>query len=69
MPTIRKTTIDPLREGHPEPFHMPRTIPTAWDLSDFFSAGEFSPAEVNGTAYDQLTGTKHDRNDDTQNPV
>jgi hypothetical protein len=64
-----KKQIDPMREGHPEPFPMPRTIPTGWDLSDFFSAGKLPRAEVNGTAYDKLTGTKHDPNDDTQNPV
>ena len=26
--------IDPMREGHPEPFSEPHTIPTGWDLSE-----------------------------------
>mgnify|MGYP001171483857 CR=1 FL=1 len=65
----KNNAIDPMREGHPEPFHIPRTIPTAWDLSDFFSAQGKNQVEVNGTAYDKLTGTTHDRNNGTQNPV
>ena len=51
--------IDPMREGHPEPFSMPRTIPNAWDLSDLFASPDMSPAEVNGTAFEQNTGS-HD---------
>ena len=27
--------IDPMKEGHPEAFPEPRTIPTGWDLSEF----------------------------------
>jgi hypothetical protein len=56
-----KTTIDPMREGHPEPFQTPNTIPGAWDLSDLFSSVEQIQAEVNGTAYDKVTGLAHDR--------
>ena len=48
--------IDPMREGHPEPFSMPRTIPDGWDLSDFFATSDCPHAEVNGTAFDQNTG-------------
>jgi hypothetical protein len=53
---IHSTPIDPMLEGHPEPFSMPRTIPTAWDLSDLFASPEMPHAEVNGTAFDQNTG-------------
>jgi hypothetical protein len=69
MYPCKNEKIDPMRAGHPEPFYMPRTIPAAWDLSDFFSSLELSQAEVNGTAYDNMTGSPHDRNDDTQNAV
>jgi hypothetical protein len=53
---IHPTPIDPMLEGHPEPFSMPRTIPTGWDLSDLFASPEMPHAEVNGTAFDQNTG-------------
>lgn len=53
----QNTPIDPMREGHPEPFSMPRTIPDAWDLSDLFASPEMPHSEVNGTAYDQNTGS------------
>ncbi|HEX7433562.1 MAG TPA: hypothetical protein VF326_07870 [Anaerolineaceae bacterium] len=36
--------IDPMREGHPEPFSEPRTIPTGWDLS------EMLPKQISPTA-------------------
>ena len=48
--------INPMLEGHPEAFSMPRTIPNAWDLSDLFASPEMPHAEVNGTAYEQTTG-------------
>lgn|GEM_PF-3918386 len=54
-------SIDPMLEGHPEPFSMPRTIPDGWDLSEFFASPEMPHAEVNGTAYEQTTG-RHDAN-------
>ncbi len=34
MNTKRNKTIDPMLEGHPEPFSEPRTIPTGWDMSE-----------------------------------
>ena len=46
------TTIDPMREGHPEAFTMPRTLP-AWDLSDLFASPEMPHLEVNGTAFEK----------------
>jgi hypothetical protein len=67
--SYRKISIDPLREGHPEPFSMPRTIPNAWDLSDFFSSPDLPQVEVNGTAYDKNVGSGYALNLDTQNPV
>lgn len=30
-----KFPINPMKEGHPDPFPEPRTIPTGWDLSEF----------------------------------
>ena len=33
-PNRNSQPIDPMREGHPEPFSEPRTIPTGWDLSE-----------------------------------
>ena len=30
-----KSPINPMKEGHPEPFPEPRTIPTGWDLSEY----------------------------------
>ena len=65
----RNAQIDPMCEGHPEPFHMPRTIPGSWDLSDYFSSEDWPHAEVNGTAYDKVTGFTHDRNLETQNLI
>ena len=54
-----KISIDPMREGHPEPFNMPRTIPGAWDLTDLCPVEDTPQAEVNGTAYDQVSGSPH----------
>ncbi len=34
MKTKKLPEIDPLCEGHPEPFSEPRTIPTGWDMSE-----------------------------------
>ena len=39
MKNRRTTQIDPMLEGHPEPFSEPRTIPTGWDLSEMLSTG------------------------------
>jgi hypothetical protein len=33
MTPRNNTPIDPMREGHPEPFSEPRTIPAAWDVT------------------------------------
>jgi hypothetical protein len=67
----KRIQIDPMREGHPEPFHTPNTIPAAWDLSDFFSPSGTPQMEVNGTAYDQVTGNVNDHPStlSPQNPV
>jgi hypothetical protein len=69
MLSHQRKTIDPMCEGHPEPFQTPRTIPTAWDLSDLFSSLDMPQAEVNGTAYDKVTGLTHDHTDESKNPV
>jgi len=37
MNTKHQPEIDTMREGHPEPFSEPRTIPTGWDLSEMLS--------------------------------
>ena len=57
--------INPMLEGHPEAFSMPRTIPNAWDLSDLFASAEMPHAEVNGTAYEQNTGLNDANQSDT----
>jgi hypothetical protein len=31
-----KPSTNPMKEGRPEPFPEPRTIPTGWDMSEFF---------------------------------
>jgi hypothetical protein len=33
--TPGKSPTNPMKEGHPEPFPEPRTIPTGWDMSEF----------------------------------
>lgn len=63
--TTHSHSIDPMREGHPEPFSMPRTIPNGWDLSDLFASPELPHAEVNGTAFDQNTGLNDANPSDT----
>lgn len=70
MPAIaKKIKIKPMSEGHPEPFHTPRTIPMGWDLSEFFASEDHSRAEVNGTAYDKRNGKRNERKDNSKNPV
>jgi hypothetical protein len=51
----RKPIVDPMREGHPEPFSEPRTIPTAWDVTGWIPMPQIhtAAADMNGTAYDQ----------------
>ena len=34
MKAKKRPEVDPMVEGHPEPFSEPRTIPTGWDLSE-----------------------------------
>lgn len=57
--TTNSSSIDPMREGHPEAFTLPRTIPNGWDLSDLFASEEMPHSEVNGTAFEKNTGN-HD---------
>lgn len=70
MNTHNKLTIaDSLREGHPEPFSEPRTIPAAWDVSGWFSPCEDPSAEMNGTAFNQTNPTFSTPYDKTENAV
>jgi hypothetical protein len=49
MKSSRTTpAIDPMLEGHPEPFSEPRTIPTGWDLS------EMMPKRLHPTAKNHI---------------
>lgn len=48
----RTTQIDPMLEGHPEPFSEPRTIPSGWDLSEMLS--RIGKAEITKETYDEL---------------
>jgi hypothetical protein len=68
MTPARKKIIDPLREAHPEPFNLPRTLP-GWDLSDFFYTSDLPLAEVNGTAYETRLGILNDQEQQPQNAV
>jgi hypothetical protein len=43
-----KAPIDPMKEGHPEPFPEPRTIPTGWDLSEFLDQANEDDPDANG---------------------
>ncbi len=57
MDPRKNQTIDPMREGHPEPFREPRTIPAAWDVTSWMSDEEDGSAEMNGTAFNQTNPT------------
>jgi hypothetical protein len=63
----KSENIDPMAEGHPEPFSQPRTIPGGWDLSDLIDPPHASTpvADMNGTAYEQnnpvFSGKKNDK--------
>jgi hypothetical protein len=59
------SNLNSMLEGHPEPFSMPRTIPSAWDLSDLFASPDMPHAEVNGTAFEQNTGLNDANQSDT----
>ena len=48
----RKTQINPMLEGHPEPFSEPRTIPTGWDLSEMLPPGQ--KVELTKKSQDEL---------------
>ncbi len=52
MKSKRTTQIDPMLEGHPEPFSEPRTIPTGWDLSEMFSRS--ARPEITKENFDEL---------------
>jgi hypothetical protein len=66
MTPRKNAAIDPMLEGHPEPFSEPRTIPTGWDLSGFINPplAASSLAEMNGTAFERrhspFTGSDYD---------
>lgn len=65
-----KIQIDPMREGHPEPFFTPNTIPNAWDMTDFFFNEDFeSRVDVNGTAFDKNIGHQHELHASPENAV
>jgi len=62
----KNPVIDPMLEGHPDAFSEPRTIPTGWDLSGLITPPHIAQAEMNGTAYEQNTGSasNHDLSED-----
>jgi len=61
--------IDPMREGHPEPFGDPRTIPNGWDVTGWMDPQEDQPAENNGTAFNHTNPTFSTPYDTTKNAV
>lgn len=65
----KNPSIDPMREGHPEPFREPRTIPSAWDVTEWISGHEHDPAEMNGTAFNQTNPTFSAPYDNSKNTV
>lgn len=69
MKSNQTTPIDPMREGHPEPFSQPRTIPAAWDVTDWIADRSDDSAEMNGTAFNQTNPTFSAPYDNTKNPV
>ncbi len=69
MTTQKQNAIDPMREGHPEPFSEPRTIPTGWDVTGWINSQDDMPAEMNGTAFNQTNPTFSTPYDKTENAV
>jgi hypothetical protein len=69
MTTRNHKNIDPMREGHPEPFSEPRTIPTGWDVTGWINPEDDTSAQVNGTAFNQTNPTFSKPYDKTENPV
>ncbi len=61
-----KPPTNPMKEGHPEPFPEPRTIPTAWDLSEylpFLGAGADKADEDRQDAYRREADPDEDQGD------
>ncbi|WP_303773460.1 hypothetical protein [Anaerolinea thermophila] len=50
-----RVSFDPMKEGHPDPFSQPNTIPNGWDLTDANLANhpQARAADMNGTAFEQ----------------
>jgi hypothetical protein len=43
MAPKKTSVIDPMAEGHPDPFADPRTIPTGWEVSAFYGPEQSYP--------------------------
>ena len=69
MKTSKRMKIDPMREGHPEPFSEPRTIPTGWDVTGWTNPDDDESAEMNGTAFNHTNPTFSKPYDKTENAV
>ena len=70
MTPRNNSPIDPMREGHPEPFSEPRTIPTGWDVTGWNGqCDDEEAANNNGTAYNQTNPTFSAPYDKTKNAV
>jgi hypothetical protein len=69
MTTSKRTIVDPMREGHPEPFGEPRTIPGSWDVTGWTNPQDEQSAEMNGTAFNHTNPTFSTPYDQTENAV
>ncbi len=69
MDPKQSISVDPMREGHPEPFSEPRTIPAGWDVTGWIDPRDDAGAEQNGTAYNQTNPTFSAPYDRSQNAV